>query len=208
MNSSGWNRRDFMGAAALVALAVGLPSAAVVLGGVPGDDAPSARQRQVMAEVAERVIPATDTLGGAATGTGDFVLLALAHGLDGTRAPVAGAAVTADLPSHLRTDGSLDHAAWLEQALDTAAGGDWLAQPVEQRHALLAALDAEAYAEGNDAHPWRAVKKLVLTGYYTSEAGGSQELAYAAVPGRWDPAVPVTPGMRAYSNEWTGVDFG
>jgi len=203
-----WNRRDFLGAAALVALAAGLPSAAVVLDGTSGADAPSARQRQVMAEVAERVIPATDTPGGAATGTGDFVLLALAHGLEDSRAPVSAEAVTADLRSHLRNDGSLDYAAWLERTLDQAAGGDWLGWPVDNRQAALVELDAVAFGQGNDAHPWRKVKALILTGYYTSEAGGSQELAYAPVPGRWDPAVPVTPGMRAYSNDWTGVDFG
>ncbi len=28
------------------------------------------------------------------------------------------------------------------------------------------------------------------------------------IPGRFDPAVPVGPDTRGYSNDWTGVEFG
>ena len=112
------------------------------------------------------------------------------------------------LRPHVRPDGSLDRVTWLAATLDRAAGGDWLAAPLDQRIATLAALDAEAFAPDSGDHPWRLVKGLILTGYYTCEAGGSQELRYEPVPGRFDPAVPVTPGYRGYSNDWTGVDFG
>lgn len=73
---------------------------------------------------------------------------------------------------------------------------------------ILGSLDVEAYAEGVDKHPWRTIKTLILTGYYTSQAGGSQELRYEPVPGRWEPDLPVTPETRAISNDWTAVDFG
>lgn len=208
MDGTGWSRRDFGGAAALLALALGLPSAAVLLDGLDGAEAPSARQRALLSAVAELVLPTTDTPGAAAAGVGDFVLLALAHGLGEARAPLPREAVTPDLREHLRTDGSLRFADWLEVTLDRAAGGYWLGKPAALQQATLAALDAAAFAEGADEHPWRKVKALILTGYYTSEIGGSVELQYAAFPGRFDPAVPVTPETRAYSNEWTGVEFG
>ncbi|MBX9664658.1 MAG: gluconate 2-dehydrogenase subunit 3 family protein, partial [Novosphingobium sp.] len=38
--------------------------------------------------------------------------------------------------------------------------------------------------------------------------GGSKELNYELVPSRFDPKVPVTPATRAYSSDWTAVDFG
>jgi hypothetical protein len=45
----------------------------------------------------------------------------------------------------LRADGSLRHDLWLQQELNRRAKGDFMAQTPAQRHALLAALDAEAF---------------------------------------------------------------
>ena len=204
--ATGWDRRDFLGGAALLALALGLPVAAVRLSDLPEDEAPSDRQRQLMGRVAQLVIPRTDTPGGGDVGAGDFVLLALAHRLSGSGDPVSSGSLPG-LTRHLRTDGSLRHADWLEAELDRRAGGDFLRVPSRQVH-LLGAVDAEAYAEGQDHHPWRTIKTFVLTGYYTSKAGGSQELRYELVPGRWDPDLPATPQTRAFSSDWTAVDFG
>ncbi|MFN3468609.1 MAG: gluconate 2-dehydrogenase subunit 3 family protein [Novosphingobium sp.] len=202
----GWHRRDFLGAAALVALALGVPAAAVSLTRLDPADAPTDRQRALMREVAQLVIPRTSTPGAGDVGAGDFAIVALAHGLEGARRPFA-PSDPADA-RFLRTDGSIRHVAWLERALDRAAGGDFLARPAAERHALLSALDAAAYAAGAAQSPWRPVKALILTGYYTSEPGGAQELRYEPVPGRFDPDLPLTPGFRAISNDWTAVDFG
>jgi hypothetical protein len=201
----GWDRRDFIGGAALIALALGLPLAAVKLSDLPADEAPSARQRLLMKEVSQLVIPRTATAGAGEVGAGDFVILALAHGLEKSRA-VLPLGTSAGLASHRRADGSLDQVRWLEAELDRRSGGDWLKDSA--RAEVLAALDAEAYTEGVKDHPWRTVKGLILTGYYTSEVGGSQELRFELVPGRYDPDLPVTPETRAFSSDWTAVDFG
>ena len=42
--------------------------------------------------------------------------------------------------------------------------------------AVEAALDLAAFAPGAEAHPWRKLKALILTGYYTSQPGGAQEI--------------------------------
>jgi gluconate 2-dehydrogenase gamma chain len=47
---------------------------------------------------------------------------------------------------------------------------------------------------------YRRLRGLVLFGYYTSEIGGSQELRYELVPGRYDADIPYDPKERAYSN--------
>lgn len=198
---SGWSRRSFLGAAALVALQAAAPGGAAVLGRLDPQEAPSPRRRKFMRMVADHVIPATDTPGAGAVGAGDFVLVALAHGLEGTRRP---APAEPSLAPFLRADGSLDHAAWLEARLTPK----WLTLPANRRHERLAALDAAACKGDPAAAPWRAIKGLILTGYYTSEIGGSKELNYELVPGRFDPKVPVTPETRAYSSDWTAVDFG
>lgn len=198
---TGWSRRSFIGAASLVALLSSAPGGAEVLKGLDPKAAPTPRQRKLMRMVAEHVIPTTDTPGAGAVGAGDFVLVALAHGLEGTRKPPA---ADPSLTPYLRSDGSLDHAAWLDGKLGPA----WLALPPARQSEQLASLDASAFKGDPAAAPWRAIKALILTGYYTSEVGGSKELNYELVPGRFDPKVPVTPDTRAYSSDWTAVDFG
>jgi hypothetical protein len=202
---TGWKRRDFMGAAALVALALGLPTAAVASTELDEHDAPTPRQRALMEEVSQLVIPRSATPGAGDVGAGDFAILALAHGLESSRKPVKDAAAYARF---LRNDGSVRHVAWLERELDLRAGGDFLGADAARRAALLGALDAEAFASRTSESPWKAIKALIVTGYYTSEPGGSEELRYEPVPGRFDPDLPLQPGDRAISNDWTAVDFG
>lgn len=207
MSEAGWNRRELLGGAVLLAAVVGIP-AAVLMSQADDDDAPSDRQIELMRTVSEHVIPATGTPGAGTVGVGDFVILALAHGLDGTRMPAGPAAMPYNVADYRRPDGSLRYLDWLERTLDRAANGNWVGHPPARREAVLAALDAEAFAQGADAHPWRKLKGLILTGYYTSEVGGSKELNYELVPGRYDPMIPLKPGDRAYSSDWTAVDFG
>ncbi len=207
ISNTGWNRRDFLGGAALLALAIGIPIAGVSLSTLDADDAPSARQVMLMSEVAQLVIPATATKGAGDVGVGAFVLLAMAHGLENARAPLAKDA-PAGLQSFARRDGSLDYAAWLEAELNRRTGSDFLNAAPDKRRAVLSALDAEAFAESQNANPWRTIKALILLGYYTSEEGGSRELAYEHIPGKWVPDMPVEPDTRSYSSDWTGVEFG
>lgn len=204
----GWNRREFVSAAALLALVLGIPAGIAVLSQTDEDEAPTDRQREVMRVVSDAVLPDTDTPGAGQAGVGDFVILALAHGLDGTRQPDASAEMPWALPQDRRQDGSLRYIDWLERTLDRGAGGDWLAKPPTQRTQALADIDAQAFAKDAGAHPWLKLKSLILTGYYTSEIGASQELQFTLVPGRYDPDLPIGPDERAWANDWTGVDFG
>lgn len=203
-HGAGWSRRDTLGTAGLVALAFGLPVAAVRFSAIDRVDAPTPAHRALFREVSQLVIPRTGTAGGGDVGAGDFALLAIAHGLEGTAEPIA-APTTAMLP-YLRPGGSLRHAAWLEAELNRRAGGKFMVS--SQRAAVLAALDNEAFAPALRDHPWRTIKALILTGYYTTQAGGAQELRYELVPGRWDADLPATPQTIAWSSDWTAVDFG
>ncbi len=205
---SGWSRRKFIGAAALLAAAIGVPLAAIRLSDYAEDEAPDERQRELFGAVSELVIPRTTTPGARDVGVGDFVLLALAHGLERSRAPWPMNGGMPGLQDHLRPDGSLRMAPWLQEELDRRANGDFLGRAPAARRAALAALDAEAFAHGAAQSPWKTIKGLILTGYYTSEAGGARELRYELVPGRYDPDVPLKPGDAAFSSDWAAVDFG
>lgn len=204
---SGWNRRDFVGAATLFALAVGMPASVAALSDLADEDAPSERQLALLREVSQLVLPATDTPGAGDAGVGDFVALALAHGLEGSRRRL-GADADPAWSAFRRRDGSLDHVAWLEATLNRLASGNFLAAGPQGRAALLAQLDAQAFAPDVRGHPWRTIKGLILTGYYTSEIGAARELRFELTPGRFDPDLPLEPGDRAYSSDWTAVDFG
>jgi hypothetical protein len=193
-----------MGGAALLALALGVPVAAIRLSELDADEAPSERQRALLREVSQLVIPRTNTPGAGDVGAGDFVLLALAHGLEKSRESWAGERQS----TFLRADGSLRMADWLEHELNHRVGGDFLRRDGAARAKALAALDVEAFAESAAPSPWKVIKGLVLTGYYTSEAGGSQELRYELVPGRYDAKLPLKPGDAAFSSDWAAVDFG
>ncbi|MAM39795.1 MAG: twin-arginine translocation pathway signal protein [Erythrobacter sp.] len=206
--SGGWQRRDFLAGATLFTLAIGIPVAGVSLFDTDEDDAPTDRQRLMMRQVSQAVLPATDTPGAGDVGVGDFVILALAHGLDGTREPAGSSEMPWAFPEYQRRDGTLRYADWLENTLDRAANGDFVRCDAAEQTTLVGRLDEEAFAEGNDAHPWRKLKALILTGYYTSQVGGSEELRFELVPGRFDPVVPLEPGSRAWSSDWTAVEFG
>lgn len=196
-----------LGAAALLAAVVGIPVTAIKMSALDEDDVPSDRQRAMLHEVSQLVLPRTTTPGAGEVGAGDFVALALAHGLEGSRKPLPADAPAA-FTKYKRHDGSINHIGWLEAELDRRAGADFLAAAPVGRQKALAALDADAYAPDVREHPWRTIKGLILTGYYTTEVGGAQELQFELVPGRFDPDVPVTPETRAYSSDWTAVDFG
>ncbi len=204
-HNHGWDRRSFLGAATMLALALGDPLRAASLVDIAPGDAPTKLQRLLMKDVAQLVIPRTGTPGAGDVGAGDFAVLALAHGLGGARKPVTSSTVPA---SFIRSDGSVDHVAWVQAQLDSRAGGAFLKIAPARRAELLAALDAEAFASGAGDHPWKAIKAAILTGYYTSEIGASQELQYEHVPGRFDPDIPLTAGYRAWSSDWTAVEFG
>lgn len=203
----GWSRRQWLGGAAALAVVLGLPVGHSVMTSLAHDAMPSRAQRLLLDEVCQLVLPRTDTAGAGEVGTGAFVVLALAHGLENARRPLPFNAGD-ELLRHRRRDGALDHLGWLEAELDRRAGGRFLSAAPDARHDTLAALDAAAYAPEVQEHPWRTLKTLILTGYYTSEVGGAQELRFELVPGRYDPDLPLAPGDRAWSSDWTAVDFG
>ncbi len=195
------SRRQLFGAALVAVGAAATPFAiwARVRRGETGPASP--RQRALLEVVCGLTIPDTDTPGAVAANVPAFVELALGHGLDGTRVFGSG---QADAPP----TGGLFWIEALGAALDAQLAGDFLTAAAGRQASALAAIDAAAFAPGGEAGVWGKLKDLIVTGYYTSEIGGSKELRYELVPGRWDADIPLTPDMRAFSSDWTAVDFG
>lgn len=132
----------------------------------------------ILDEVAEIIIPATDTPG--ARGAGVPVII------DGLMRDWASAehrrqfeGVLLDIDASARSQG----------------GSGLLALPPARRFAVVAAYDAAKMGEP----AYRRFKELVLKSYYLSEVGATQELRYELVPGSFQGGVPVGPDTRAWA---------
>lgn len=142
------------------------------------------------ARISDMVIPATSTPGAVAAGVPDFAEFALDHTLFGG-------------------DGA--SLATLEKVLDRrSTAGAFIQLPPKMQLDLLTALDVETYPmpprHGGETPlaqaAWKAVKTAIVVGYYTSEIGGSQELAYELVPGPAYRADVPLGSVPLLSNQW------
>ena len=140
-------------------------------------------------EIAETILPETETPGAKAAGVGSFMALMVADTYD---------------PDEQRAfrDG-------LQTVDDESAamhGVGFLAATAEQRLALLQQLDREqveymrSRRTGRPVHFFRMMKELTLLGYFTSEIGCTQALRYVETPGRFDPCAPYLPGEKAWAS--------
>lgn len=185
------SRRELLISSA--ALAIGLTRSPASIWAAVAEAGPaSASHPQLLAELCDAVIPATDTPGASEAGVAAFVELAAAHGLE--EAP-------ADLVDRFAA------------GLNQQAGGEYLALSADERSRLLGEIDTRSFDDAQQGllpeamRSWPTLKALIVIGYYTSEIGASQELRYKLVPGRFDPDVPFEPGDRAWSSDWVGVKY-
>lgn len=171
-------------------LAVAAGVAIVASGGVvacTGERRPApvtaldADDRDLMAEVADTLLPTTAASPGAkAAGAGDAIdlLLTDCYDADAQRKLVRG---LDELRSRCRAE--------------CAAGFATL--PQAERERLLRAVDAEAQKAG-EGHWFHLARELSLRAYFTSEVGMTKALRWMPVPGRWQGCVPLQPGQPAW----------
>lgn len=82
---------------------------------------------------------------------------------------------------------------------DADTGGDFCKAPAAVQEKWLGETDAKAYAKGAPRSFYRSLKETSVLGYYTSEAGASEELEYLAVPGPYQGEIKVTDKTRAWA---------
>ena len=143
----------------------------------------SPERGEMIAAIADLIIPTTDTPGARALGVHEFIDTMLAEYYDADdRARFAEGLTTLD--THARA---------------TCGDGFIHCAPGRQIE-LIARLDHDAFATPQPATPFfRTMKELTLLGYYTSEAGATRELRYVAVPGRFEGCVPFTTIGRTWA---------
>ena len=131
-------------------------------------------QRALVAALSERVMPTTDTPGAIAAGVPDYIEHLLGDW-----------AIDDDRDAILRGLAAIDARSLADYKVPAVK-----ASP-EQQDALLT-LAMDGHLPGAAAF-FDAFRQLVITGYFTSEVGITQERHYLPVPGKYD-------GAYLYSN--------
>jgi len=148
----------------------------------------SSEQLDLVATIAEHILPETDTPGARAVGVHRFIDAMLAD----------------SFPDEERRH-FLAGLSDVDARAQRSCGRAFLRCATLEQRAVLDQLDREAFAataSPPDRLPvpfFRTMKELTLVGYYTSEAGATRELRHAPVPGRFEGCVPLDQIGRAWA---------
>ena len=139
-------------------------------------------------EIAETILPATDTPGAKDAKVGEFM-----------------ARIVKDCYTEKDQKIFLDGMQALNEASQKKNGKSFMESTPQQRHDLLVDLDKEQKAymdkkqKDDPSHYFRMMKELTLWGYFTSEVGATKALRYVAVPGRWEGCTDYKKGDKAWA---------
>ena len=137
-------------------------------------------QLRTVDQIAELILPETDTPGARTAGVARFIEVIVAEWY-----------------------GEVDRAAFMQglAAVDErsrAVGGrPFVELDASRQHQVLSALEGESRTAPSAASPFFVrMKSLTLWGYYNSEAGIRQELQEVFMPGRFEGDAPLPPRAR------------
>ena len=139
-------------------------------------------------EIAETILPATDTPGAKDAKVGEFM----------TR-------IVKDCYTEQDQKVFLDGMQALNEASKKKNGKSFMESTPGQRHDLLVDLDKEQKEymdkkkKDDPSHYFRMMKELTLWGYFTSEPGATKALRYVAVPGKYQGCVDYKKGDKAWA---------
>jgi hypothetical protein len=154
----------------------------------------SEEQLTLVSEVAELIIPKTDTPGAKDAKVGEFIQLMLrdCYKPEDQKSFNEGIA-------RLEKEGFLKSSEAEQTALLTALEKDAKeisAQVTEERNK---AKEAKKDFQEPGVPFFRLMKELTLLGYFTSEVGATQALEYLPIPGKYEGCVDLTPEQKAWA---------
>lgn len=185
------NRREILKRTSYViggALSVGTISA--VMGGCKTESIDlgwmpkvlSSDQAQLVAEIAERIIPKTDTPGAKDAGVASFIDNALDLNILGEK----------------RTS-LLSGLTQFTKMASSKFGKSFIDISDEEKDTVIKAVAMDG-AEGDKANPvFKQLRELVVAGYFSSEAGAKGALAYDPIPGEYIGCIDFKDVGKAYA---------
>lgn len=175
----------------MVGGAIATPLANSFLSGAVGADIPagtagkalSAAQADFIAQIADIIIPPTETAGGRVAGVVGFMDRYLS-----------------DYESAATAKKILQDITSLMKAADKALKGGFMQASLEAQTQWLTEYDKAAYGKNWDSRAdYRTIKHVIVVGYYSSEIGATEELDYQPVPGPYQGEIEVTEDTRNYA---------
>jgi Gluconate 2-dehydrogenase subunit 3 len=139
----------------------------------------SPAQEALIAEIAEMIIPTTDTPGAKAAGVPQFIQTMIA-----------------DCTNAVDRELFLSQLAAFDAETKKSKGKDFIACDNATRTELL----KEQEKLGSKSF-FPKIKSLTVTGFFTSEIGATKVLRYEAVPGRYDGAAPYKKGDKTWATD-------
>lgn len=174
------NRRE---AVQRVALMMGGVLAAPLMAGVMGQVtntgtsvAVTAEQEALLAEVADIIIPTTDTPGAKAAGVEKFIVRVMRD-------------------CYKKEDQDKFYAGLAKLDADSQAkfGKGFVALDLAQKNEMV------KLSTTTDKPFFQKMKELTVTGYFTSEIGATKALAYLPIPGKFEGCIPLKAGQKAWA---------
>lgn len=146
--------------------------------------------KSLLAEIAETIIPETNTPGAKAAKVDEFIVR-----------------MVTDCYKPEDQQLFLESLKKIDAASEKQFSKKFVDLTPEQRNTLLTAIDKERVEynkrenkkKEDPPHYFQAVKELTLLGYFTSEPGATKALRYVAVPGKFEGCVPYKKGDKAWA---------
>ena len=139
-------------------------------------------------EVAETILPATDSPGAKEARVGEFMTV-----------------IVRDCYPEADQKTFLDGMQKLNDACKKRNGSYFVDCTPEQRHDFLVDLDKESKdymakkKDGDPKHYFRLMKELTLWGFFTSKPGATKALRYVEIPGKYQGCIDYKKGDKAWA---------
>lgn len=146
--------------------------------------------KSILAEIAETIIPETDTPGAKAAKVEEFIVTMMNDCYEQKDQQIL-----------------LDGLKKVDEASDKQYKKKFMDLSPEEKTAVLTEIDKERVAynkrenkqKEDPTHYFQYIKELTLLGYFTSEPGATKALRYVAVPGKFEGCVPYKKGDKAWA---------
>ncbi|MDJ0700001.1 MAG: gluconate 2-dehydrogenase subunit 3 family protein [Woeseiaceae bacterium] len=148
----------------------------------PQDSLFSDAELRLLDEIAETILPETETPGAKAAAVGPFIALMVTD----TYSPEEQEVFTEGL-------------ATIDRECQQAHGRNFVELSSAERLAIAERLDRERFDAGESIHYFRMLKELSVLGFFTSEVAYNEILEYVETPGRYDGCRELTPAVRMHA---------